>query len=136
MTGLGSLSVCVILSVSLGTLASALAKKTVTAVLFSYILSAWVYFLMFCTFMATAALIVEVFGIWQHVRSIDDEYVEFWAWWSPAIAYFLNCFEHHRRNDSMFTLYWFGNIVTNLVISAGILALAVHVFWLKQQRSQ
>lgn len=135
ITGLVSLSVCVILSVSLGVLASALAHRTVTAVLFSYVLSAWVYFLMCLAFFAAAGLIVEVLGIWQQVRGIEDEYVEFWMWWSPAIAYFYNGFDG-GRNDPVFTLYWFGNIFTNLAISAGILALAVHVFWLKQQRNR
>ncbi len=135
ITGFVTLSICVLLSVSLGVLASALAKRTVTAVLFSYVLSTWVYFLMFFTLMAAAGLIVEVFGLWSYVNGIGDEYAEFWMWWSPAIAYFYNAFDG-GRNHPVFTLYWFGNIFINLAISAGVLALAVQVFWLKQERSR
>jgi hypothetical protein len=114
VAALTSMMVCVALALGLSLLASALTRKTVTAVFASYIL-----LLLVGGGVSGLALMARELGL----LSASDGAI---AFWSPLYAFFHNAQQSGRH--SLLTGYWFYNTLMYGIFALGSLGLAVLVF--------
>ena len=115
-TGYVTLLVSVYVSLSLGIVASALAKSTRIAIVLAL-------FFNFCVFLGLPWLcgVIVSNARWQFERAIN-----FGLFFSPIMAFFRNAIDVEER--LAITPYWIGNVVLFALFAAGIIELTVLYF--------
>ncbi|MCP4644548.1 MAG: ABC transporter permease [bacterium] len=126
--GFITLAICCLLCVAVSIFASTIAKRTTTAILVSYLISAWVNIGLF----AISLIMLETMVYSPQMRrwlrqgnpSPQDIVIHATAWVSPPVVYFVNVFEDRRY----FSFFWITSMMAAILMSVAFLWLTVRVY--------
>ncbi|MBN2311088.1 MAG: hypothetical protein JXR94_19080 [Candidatus Hydrogenedentes bacterium] len=134
---LGSTAVCALLAVRLSMVSSAVARRTPTAIVASYLLSAGVFFGPFALAMITYELLHQSLRrsrLDSMLRGMREGIELVSSCLSPMIAYLYGSFELLNRHGPVYLLYWLVSIIYALMLGVFALRLAVRIVERRNRR--